>query len=221
MRTNKMVWIRQHRTLFWNAVVLLVLIVIKVLWVTCANLNIGTAESEKKDVLGRRDWLIGKVCVEPRQLLMNMPSGIGLQFQGEWALYSCSMLTQALANIAELYPEEREKTVATADSLIQIVMSDYIRLYDKIRGQEDPLESLDGESSHVSYLSHLAWMMTNYKRIGGSSKYDNLLDSICETINRRILASPNLNLPTYPEEPIYIPDMMVAIVALHKHGGYD
>lgn len=221
MRTNKMVWIRQHRTLFWSAVVLLVLIVIKVLWVTCADWNIGTAESERKDVLARRDWLIEKVCVEPRQLLMNMPSGIGLQFQGEWALYSCSMLTQVLANVAELYPEEREKSIVTTDSLIQIVKSDYIRLYDKIRWQEDPLESLDGKSSHVSYLSHLAWMITNYKRVGGSSKYDNLLDSVCETMNRRILANPNLNLPTYPDEPVYIPDMMVAIVALHKHGGYD
>lgn len=205
----------------WLTEIVLLLIVLKVVWVTCADWNIGTAECEKEDVLARRDWLIEKVCVEPRQLLMNMPSGIGLQFQGEWALYSCSMLTQALANISELYPEEREKSVATTDSLIQIVKSDYIRLYDKIRWQEDPLESLEGESSHVSYLSHLGWMITNYKRIGGFSKYDNLLDSVCETINRRILASPNLNLPTYPDEPIYIPDMMVAIVALHKHGGYD
>lgn len=221
MRTNKMVWIRQHKTLFWSAVVLFVLIVIKVVWVTCADWNIGSAVSEREDVLARRDWLIGKVCVESRQLLMNMPAGIGLQFQGEWALYSCSMLTQALANISELYPEEREKSVFTADSLIQIVKSDYIRLYDKIRWQEDPLESLDGESSHVSYLSHLAWMITNYKRIGGTSKYDNLLDSVCAAMNRRILASSNFNLPTYPDEPIYIPDMMVAIVALHKHGGYD
>ena len=33
-------------------------------------------------------------------------------------------------------------------------------------------------------------------------------------MNRRLLQSPNLNLPTYPGEPVYVPDMLVAIVAL-------
>jgi hypothetical protein len=36
-------------------------------------------------------------------------------------------------------------------------------------------------------------------------------------MNRRIRQSPFLNLPTYPEEYIYIPDMLVAIVALHNY----
>lgn len=36
----------------------------------------------------------------------------------------------------------------------------------------------------------------------------------CENMNNKILNSPNLNLPTYPNEPVYIPDMLVAIVAL-------
>ena len=33
-------------------------------------------------------------------------------------------------------------------------------------------------------------------------------------MNRRLLASPGLNLQTYPGEYVYIPDMLVAIVAL-------
>lgn len=212
---------KQYKNIIWSLVILLVLIAFKVIWVSWADWDIGSANSEKKDVLGRRNWLIGKVCVEPPKLLKNMPSDIGAQFQGEWALYSCSMLSQASVNIAELYPDEKDKLLQIIESLIQIVLSDYIRFYDKIRWQEDPLKSLDGNNSHISYLSHLAWIITNYKQVGGSTKYDNQLNAICETMNRRILASPHLNLPTYPDEPIYIPDMMVAIVALHKHGGYD
>lgn len=146
-----------------------------------------------------------------------MPGGIGLQFQGEWALYSCSMLTEALSNIAELYPETIEDAVSTIDSLIQIVKSLELRLYDKMRWGEDPLESLGGDESHVSYLSHLAWMIGNYKRIGGGNKYDKLYDSLCRTMNRRIVNSPLYNLPTYPNEPVYIPDMLVAIVALSDY----
>lgn len=165
-------------------------------------------------MLQRRNYLVDKVVVEPRRLLHEMPGEIGVQYQGEWALYSCSMLTEALANMAELYPETKDDAVADIDSLIKIVKSPELRRYDRMRWGEDPLESLDGDKSHVSYLSHLAWMIGNYKRIGGDEKYNQLHDSLCATMNRRILQSPILNIPTYPGEPVYIPDMMVAIVAL-------
>ena len=89
-----------------------------------------------------------------------------------------------------------------------------LRFYDRARWAEDPLTSLDGDKSHVSYLSHLAWMIGNYKRVGGHTKYDALYDSVCEAMNRRIVQSPTLNIPTYPDEPIYVPDMMVAVLAL-------
>lgn len=60
-------------------------------------------------------------------------------------------------------------------------------------------------------------MIGNYKRIGGDNKYDVLHDSLCHTMNRRIDASPMFNLPTYPDEPIYVADMLVAIVALSDY----
>lgn len=36
-------------------------------------------------------------------------------------------------------------------------------------------------------------------------------------MNRRLLNRSSLNLPTYPGESIYIPDMLVAIVALNQY----
>ena len=103
------------------------------------------------------------------------------------------------------------------DSLIQIVKSPELRLYDNIRWGEDPLESLNSDKSHISYLSHLAWMIGNYPRSGGDDKYNHLHDSVCETMNRRIVQSPIMNIPTYPDEPVYVPDMMVAIAALSDY----
>ena len=103
------------------------------------------------------------------------------------------------------------------DSLIQIVKSPELRLYDNIRWGEDPLESLNSDKSHISYLSHLAWMIGNYRRSGGDDKYNHLHDSVCETMNRRIVQSPIMNIPTYPDEPVYVPDMMVAIAALSDY----
>lgn len=204
---------------------ILILLLIKVVWVIWSCWGNGSFDKEKRELLQRRNYLVGKIVVEPQQLFNEMPGGIGLQFQGEWALYSCSMLTEALSNMAELYPETREDAIAKVDSLIQIVKSPELRFYDKMRWGEDPLDSLDKDESHVSYLSHLAWMIGNYKRIGGDNKYDALQDSLCHTMNRRIVTSPLFNLPTYPNEPIYVPDMLVAIVALsdyskQNHGKY-
>lgn len=198
-------------------ITVLSLLFIKIVWVTWSCWDNGSFEGEKNDLLQRRNYLIDKIVVKPQQLLNEMPNSIGLQFQGEWALYSCSMLVEALTNIAELYPKTKEESIATIDSLIQIVKSPELRLYDKMRWGEDPLESLEGDESHVSYLSHLAWMIGNYRRLGGDNRYDTLHDSICETMNRRISQSPVLNIPTYPNEPVYVPDMMVAIVALFDY----
>ena len=185
----------------------------------------GTFDSEKSDIIERRNYLVSELVTTPQKVLNAMPSGIGVQFQGEWALYSCSMLSAALVNISHLYPETKEENLQYIDSLIKIVMSPELRYYDKMRWNEDPLESLNGDNSHVSYLSHLAWMICGYKEIGGDGKYDKLLSNLCMTMNHRILLSKSLNLPTYPDESIYIPDMLVAIVALEKyadmnHGKY-
>lgn len=207
-------WIIKHKLFL---ITLTILVLIKVVWVAWGCWSIGSHEKEKADILQRKNWLVDKIVVEPRQLLKEMPGGLGLQFQGEWALYSCSMLSKALSNISILYPEAKQESINTIDSLIQIVKSRELRLYDKMRWEEDPLESIAGDKSHISYLSHLAWMIGNYRKIGGCDKYNALHDSLCEAMNRRILTSECMNLPTYPGEYIYIPDMLVAIVALSDY----
>jgi hypothetical protein len=194
--------------------IMVVIIVMKAIWVGVATRHNGDFKSEKADILARRDFLIEKVITSPQKLIDEMPAIVGPQFQGEWALYSCSMLSSALVNTTLIYDEDREANIARIDSLIQMVLSPELRAYDRERWGEDPLETLDGKESHVSYLSHLAWMIGGYKHIGGCDKYDELYHKLCETMNRRILESPNMNLPTYPGECVYVPDMLVAIVAL-------
>ena len=62
--------------------VIITLIVIKVVWVTCATSGLGDWESERKDIIRRANYLTERVATSPRQLLNEMPSGIGEQFQG-------------------------------------------------------------------------------------------------------------------------------------------
>ena len=212
--------IRKNYKMGWIiscAVVLIIFIILKsfsVLWMCKGH---GSFENEKDDIIERRNYLTSKLVTTPQKVLDAMPSGIGTQFRGEWALYSCSMLSTALVSISQLYPETKEENLQHIDSLINIVMSSEMRYYDTMRWNEDPLESLHSDNSHVSYLSHLAWMICGYKEICGDNKYDKLLSDLCMTMNHRILLSKGLNLPTYPDESVYIPDMLVAIVALEKY----
>lgn len=198
-------------------VVIILLITVKVFWVRIATRNHGSFDAEKREILQRRNYLADRLVTTPSELLVRMPRAIGEQFRGEWALYSCSMFAAALVNIVRLYPETREESIRLINEIIQIALSPEIRRYDAVRWGEDPLESLSGDSSHISYLSHLAWMIGGYRAIGGGSWYDDLHDELCEAMNRRILQSPSLNLPTYPDELIYVPDMLVAIVALSDY----
>lgn len=207
----------KHPKFITTAFIAVALILIKVIWVAIAVGDNGTFESEKKDILQRREWLIRRVVTEPQKLIDEMPAAVGPQFQGEWALYSCSMLSSALVNISKLYPETTEGNLMYIDSLISIVLSPEIREYDRARWDEDPLESLAGDNSHVSYISLLACMINGYKSLGGGNKYDHLWHSLCRTMNRRILASDNLCLPTYPGEYVYMPDMLAAIAALEQY----
>ena len=187
---------------------------LSVLWMCQEHQSL---DSEKNDILERRNYLVEKLITTPQEVLNEMPSSIGSQFQGEWALYSCSMLSASLVNISKLYPETKTENIKYIDKLINIVKSPELRHYDTMRWGEDPLTSLDGDCSHVSYLSHLAWMISGYKEIGGGNEYDALFADLCEAMNRRLVASEGFNLPTYPGEAIYVPDMLVAIVALDKY----
>ncbi len=214
---------RNRKGMAFFIVVIIALIAVKAIWVSCSINGIGSFETEKKDIIRRANYLTSKVATTPQKLLEEMPSGIGEQFQGEWAIYSCSMTCAALANIAILYPKNKELSIKFIGEIIDIALSEDIKEYDRMRWGEDPMDGIYGNRSHISYYSHVAWMISRYKQIGGDNKYDDTYHSLCKAMNNRICQSPIFNAPTYPGECIYIPDMLVSIVALsnysHQYSG--
>ncbi len=175
-------------------------------------------EEEKTEILERANWLCDKVITEPKKLLKEMPSFLGEEYGGQWAIYSCAMLSAALLNISRLYPEELPQCLNRLEKLVEVTMSPEIRHYDTIAWKKDALETLPGKRGHMTYLSLLAWTIGNYKLAGGTSTtFDELFQSCCEALNRRTLESKNLCLPSFPNGIVFFPDMLVTIVALHHH----
>lgn len=176
-------------------------------------------DEEKEDILERANWLCQQVIKESSQLIADAPSVIGKEYQGEWAIYSCSMLTHALANISVLYLDKANQCPAIIAKLIDIVNTPEMRNYDTMQWKEDAIKSLHSDKcGHMTYLSILAWMITNYRLIGGDGRYDTLLDACCDALNRRMhLSKYDLNLLSFPRKPIWLPDMLVTIVALKNY----
>lgn len=176
-------------------------------------------EKERQDILERANWLCHKIIVEPKKLLEEMPKELGPLYGGEWAIYSCSMLVFALYNISRIYPDTKEMCQREMEKIIPIIMSPEVMAYDTNAWHEDALSTLGGNNSHMTYLSILAWAISNYMLAGGTShNFDATFDSCCEALHRRMLQSPDLNLMSFPNGIVFLPDMLVTLVALTNYG---
>ena len=178
----------------------------------------GDWDAEKEDILERANWLCEKIITSAEQLMEDVPSVLPEWAKGEWAIYSCSMLTHALANIGYLYPEKKDKIPQLIARMVEIVNTPVIRKYDTLQWHEDAMESLHTDHHHMTYLSILAWMITNYKLAGGDKRYDELLHRLMDTLVRRMKNSKyDLNLLSFPRKQIWLPDMLVTIIALKSY----
>lgn len=176
------------------------------------------SSKEKRELLRRAAWLCKEVIVKsPDELIAKMPDAIGRQFQGQWAIYACSMTSCALCNLIRLYPELKDDYLKKVVQLIELTNTPVIRFYDTMWWEEDAMETLDGGASHMTYISILAWMIGNYHLAGGDNRYEVIHKKLCDTLNRRMLASHDLNLPSFPNGVVFLPDMMFAGLALNDY----
>lgn len=182
------------------------------------TVNPFTYPEEKHDLMERADWMLGKVLVTPQKLIDTMPKIIGRQYQGQWAIYACAMTAVALCNITSIYPDTKNRYLAKIPTLIELLMSNEIKYYDTMQWREDALKTLDGNKSHMTYLSLLAWVISSYILVGGDSRYTELYKKLCSTLARRMEQSHDLNLPSFPNGIVFLPDMLVSLIALRNYG---
>ena len=189
---------------------LLAIVLSKFIWVFIMTYMIGSFDSEKDDILERAEFLLNETCTTPEEIINKMPSCIGRHFQGEWAIYTLSMTSIALANIATLYPETKRWISKGIEGMIRTAMSDEIREYDT-RSWGDTFEG------HLSYYSLLALMISAYRATTEDDRFRLLYANLCDNLYKQISNSKNMNIPTYPGQQIYVPDMAAAIAALANY----
>lgn len=175
-------------------------------------------DCEKEEILQRTNWVCEKVLVDPKELRNSYPAMLGDYYGPQWSIYSCAMLVATLSNISRLWPETKEKCLIRMRKAIELLMSEELKDYDTREYHEDPLENLKGNKSHMTYLSLLAWSLSLFIFSGGEdNRYTQLFQDICEALNRRMLRHKDLNLVSFPNRPIFFPDMLLTIVALRNY----
>lgn len=175
-------------------------------------------DEEMSDILERSEWLSKKILAGPDAILASMPKELGPNYGGQWAIYSCCMYAFALANISRLYPEQKPASLERIERLIEIVKDPKLRRYDTMSWKEDAMSGLEGNKSHLSYYSLLAWMISEYRLAGGEkSGYDTLYEDCCEALNRRMVRTDDHNIPTFANGIVFIPDMIPALIALNNY----
>ena len=139
------------------------------------------------------------------------------QFDGEWLFGTYMMAGMGYGQLASLYPERREKCLASMRTCIERLLSQQVRAFDRESwGGSDPIESLDGPEGHAAYLGYLNLVLSYHRLHNPESEFANLNDSITEALVRRLGQSRIMLLETYPGE-CYPIDNCAAIASIALH----
>lgn len=143
----------------------------------------------------------------------------GERFAGEWALVTHQMIALGLAQLCLAHPDLRARyapviTAAARKSFLPEMRDFGTRAW---RG-EDALASLDGAHGHA-YLAYSA-LAVGMARVVDASFPRELAtthDALITAYERRLLASPNGLIETYPNEA-YPTDVAAVAAAIAVHG---
>lgn len=137
-------------------------------------------------------------------------------FRNEWQFGTYQMGALGLLQVIRAHPETRAEFLPSVEQAIDRLLSPNVRAFDLRMWQEDPLDSLDGSNGHAAYLGYLNLILTLHRQLVPDSRYAPLNDRISAALARRITASAQGILETYPTEAYPI-DNAAGLASLILH----
>lgn len=212
-KTWKSYLLPDRRRLKIYAAILVFLVLLKVVWYHLFVMDARAVLSNREKSLMDRRTLLVSVLKEPGALLKSMPSSLPPQFQGEWAIVSYSMTGMALGNLAQTHPETREESAKVVTSLVDQVLAEPIKKFDKARWREDPLETLEDGYGHIGYLGHLNLLLAAEAYLADEPEHLVLFHKVSAALTKRLEDSEFGLDYTYPSE-LYVPDNCAVVGSL-------
>ena len=130
----------------------------------------------------------------------------------EWALFTLSFTTYALANLAAHDPSLRAEAATYTELAIQRALSPTLRQ----AFSTGPVPSAADTAGSVLYLGHLNLMLGCHRQLVPTSPFRHLHDTLSAALYRRYGEDPAGNLASYPHLR-WLPDNTVALASLALH----
>lgn len=139
----------------------------------------------------------------------------GEPFHGEWKLMSLSWTATATTNLAFRDPTTRGERAAQLERWAARILAPDMRDYETQQWGTDAFDTLDRAEGHAGYLGHVA-LTLDAACLLGAKRDESLHARIIESLARRIGASPQGLIETYPNE-IYVADNVVVMAGIAQY----
>jgi hypothetical protein len=192
-------------------VVVLVVVVVRAAWhLVMRDDARGLIDGHAENVLvARRDYLASHI-EDASHALAPKDS----QFGGEWSIVTLSMTALAGGNIGFEHSDTVPSDLEIVSHCVELAQKKEARAFDANRWGDDPLDAMNGASSHIGYLGHLAIMLEAFRLLGGHDAANAALETkVIAALERKLRDAPSGVLPTYPNET-YLADNAVVLAAL-------
>lgn len=163
-------------------------------------------------------------------LATTIASGVGAddfhtgdaRFDGEWALATHQMAILALAQILLSHPQRedlRARYLPAIRHASEILLSPSTRAFGTAAWGSDALLALDEARGRDAWLCYAALGLSMHREVDPHFPHQDLHDRILASLRRRITASEDRLIPTYPGEtyPVDV-SACVAAVAIRDRG---
>jgi hypothetical protein len=170
------------------------------------------------DLVERRDYLGAHIDEAAKALAPkdSPPAGDheARQFAGEWALVTFSMTALATGDIGFEHSDTVPSGVEVAARCAEAARRKETRAFDAGRWGDDPIDGMNGASSHIGYLGHLALILEAHRLLGGrDAELAALETKVIDALTEKLKHAEGGLLPTYPNET-YVADNAVVLAAL-------
>ncbi len=138
-------------------------------------------------------------------------------FDGEWLFGTHMMAGTGLARMVLVRPETRDEFVPVIRHCIEQLLSPEVREFDRNSWKRDALENLEADRGHAAYLGYFNFMLGMARLADIDFEHGELHDAITDALVRRLRASPNSLVETYPRE-WYPVDNCAVVGSIGLHG---
>jgi hypothetical protein len=128
----------------------------------------------------------------------DFPTGSKV-LDGEWLFGTYMMAAMGFGQLALEHPELRDRELPKMRACIDRMIARDVRAFDmEAWDGDDPIDGLDGDRHHGSYLGYLDLALSLERLLDPSGPHAQLNDRVTTALARRLERSPSLLLDSYP-----------------------